>query len=284
MTKEEIQIEQERTKLALLKEELSQKTNSKNNREVFNSVNVTILVALIGFLGTTIISLVNSFEEKDLKQREFEYELIKKSLEQPTLEQRVDLLKFINKIKLIKDKQISISLDSLLENPENIPSISSNVTLGNDPIVVDKEFKNSNNRLSISALEAAKKYIGTKEIDLETIKKFNRGGNNPFWSCSFVCWCFSQNSKGEAPFKFTFAWQFLKSEFVSKKVFKTDFKLIKPGDIYFIQRQNGIVSHGGIVEKVELNQIQGIEGNINNEVARRTRKFEQLNGFVNIQD
>ena len=92
MTNEEILNEQEQVKLNLLKEELKQKINPIVKKENINSVTATILVALIGFLGTTILSLVNSVEDKNLKQREFEYELIKKSLEQPTVEQRVDLL------------------------------------------------------------------------------------------------------------------------------------------------------------------------------------------------
>jgi hypothetical protein len=192
--------------------------------------------------------------------------------------------KFINKIKLINDKDISSSLDSLLENPENIPSISlNNLTFPNDPIKVDTEFKKNDKHFTSSALDAAKKYIGVSEIDTKTISKFNRGGNNPYWSCSFICWCFSQNSKGEPPFNFTYTWYSLKSEFLKRNIFKTNFELIKIGDIYFIER-NGKVSHGGIVEKVENGQVIGIEGNVNNQVVRETVKFEKINGFASISE
>lgn len=67
-------------------------------------------------------------------------------------------------------------------------------------------------------------------------------------------------------------------------MFKTNFSLIKTGDIYFIERQNSVVSHGGIVESVEHGKIVGIEGNVNNQVIRRTLNFEKINGFVSIPE
>lgn len=218
MTKDEIVLEQEKIKLNLLKEELKQKVNLKEKKEIVNSVTATLLVALIGFLGTTIVSLINSVREKDLKQREFEYEIIKNALGEPTEDKRLGLLKFINKMKLIKDDEVSSSLNILLEDPKNIPSISlHNITFPEDPIIVDEEFQKKDRNLSLLALDAAKKYIGVSEVDTKTIAKFNRGGSNPYWSCSFICWCFSQNSNGQPPFKFTYSWRYLTKRIFSSK-------------------------------------------------------------------
>lgn len=288
MTKEELLIEQEKIKLQLLKLDLEEKKNPKKIHSKIDPVLATILVALIGFLGTTVVSVYNSVKEKEFKQKEFETDLIKKSLEQPTKEARIDLLTFINNLKLIKNKEVSSSLDSLLKNPEDIPSISVNSTptFREDPIEVDPEFRNAKDPVSLLALKAAQKNVGVSEDDIQNntgknISKFMRGGSGIPWSCSFVSWCFSQNPKGTPPFKFSHAWVLLRNELKVKKKYSTDLSKIKVGDIYFL-KSSDIPHHGGIVEKVEESSIIGIEGNIDNKVGRKKRNFDAISGIGRI--
>lgn len=285
MTKEELIIEQEKVKLQLLKLDLEEKKDPKKNQLKIDPVLATILVAMIGFLGSTVVSVYNSVQEKEFKQKEFETDLIKKSLEQPTKEARIDLLTFINKLKLIKNQEVSNSLDSLLKKPEDIPSIKvyNGPVFKEDPIEVDPEFKTAKEPISILALKAARKNIGASEDSIQnntgkSISKFVRGGSGIPWSCSFISWCFSQNPKGIPPFKFSHSWGQLKNELILKEKYSTDISKIKVGNIYFLSK----ISHGGIVEKVEKNSIVGIEGNIENKVGRRIRNLKDLSGIGKI--
>lgn len=288
MTKEELLLEQEKIKLKLLKLELEEKKSPKRNSVKIDPVLATILVALIGFLGSTIISVFNTVNEKEFKQKEFEIDLIKKSLEEPTKERRIDLLTFVNDLKLIKNSEISNSLKSLLQNPEKIPAITvyPQSNFKNDPIEVEPEFKTSKDPISLLALKAAQKNVGVSEDSIqsnsgEKISKFIRGGTNIFWSCSFISWCFSQNPQGSPPFNFSYSWDLLRHELQLKNKYSVDLSKIKVGDIYFLKSQ-GISHHGGIVEKVEESSIIGIEGNIDNKVARRKRDFSNIAGIGKI--
>lgn len=105
--------------------EAQKKEAQKSNfLKKFNPVLATILVALIGFLGTTVATIINNSNTNALEQKKYEYELIKKGLEQPTEKERIKFLKTLTSLKLIDNKHMAAALDSLVKNPKSIPYVS----------------------------------------------------------------------------------------------------------------------------------------------------------------
>ena len=95
------------------------------------------MVAIIGFVGTTMATLINSNNSNALEVRKFEFDVIKRGLEQPNQEERIKYLKFLSSLHLIKDKEINAALDSIVLDPETVPDLSSGdskaVPIGSEP-------------------------------------------------------------------------------------------------------------------------------------------------------
>ena len=75
-----------------------------------------VLVAIIGFLGSAIATVINNDNQNKLERRKFESELIKKSLEEQTQDNKIKALKLLSTLRLIKDNEVRIALDSFLSD------------------------------------------------------------------------------------------------------------------------------------------------------------------------
>lgn len=95
---------------------LEEKKEPEKEKKTINPVYATVVVAIIGFLGTTIATIINNSNQHKLEQRKFESELIKKSLEEKTQDDKIKALKLLSTLHLINDNQIRNALDSFLRD------------------------------------------------------------------------------------------------------------------------------------------------------------------------
>jgi hypothetical protein len=103
-------------------------------RPSIDSVLATIIIALIGFFGTTVASIVNNSNSNKLEQRKFEYELIKRGFEISDDVERIKFLKSLTTLKLVHDNEMAIALDSLVDHPEDLPQLTQSIPLA-EPLV-----------------------------------------------------------------------------------------------------------------------------------------------------
>ena len=182
--------------------------------KTFNPLYATILVAIIGFVGTTIGTLINNRNSNALEARKFEFDIIKRGLEQPSQEERVKYLVFLSSLKLIKDNEINAALDSIVLNPETVPNLSlgviKEVPFGSKPLEFNKDIIDSDAR--IGALKAARMEVGHLEDTSfhnggPYVAKYMQGGQGFAWAAGFISWCYSQNLKHECPFKYSYSFE-----------------------------------------------------------------------------
>jgi hypothetical protein len=105
--------------------------------KTFTPVFATVLVAIIGFLGTAIATIINNYNQNLLEQRKFESDLIKKSLEEQSQDNKIKSLKLLTTLHLIKDEDVKLALDKFLidtvsakkELPINLPADSGSIAI-----------------------------------------------------------------------------------------------------------------------------------------------------------
>jgi hypothetical protein len=244
---------------------------SKPEPKKIDPIIATIAVAIIGFIATTIGSIVNNYNVNKLESRKFEFDLIKKGLEQPTEVERVKFLTFVSKLKLIKDYDMTNALDSVIESPDEVPYLMNSQTIpdikpiGSDSIKINPDATEKDYRLG--ALKAARAEVGQIRDDNVTdggpgIRKYLRGGDGHSWAIAFVSWCYAQNISHNSPFKYAYSGASLKSELTKKGwlVAKGSKCILRPGDIYIMDLASRGY-HGGIVDSIiNENEFIGIEG------------------------
>lgn len=278
-----------------MKDENTNKQEMQKNP--LNPLFVTIIVAMIGFIGTTVGTIINNNNVTKLETRKFEFDLIKKGLEQPNIDERMKFLKFICNLKLIKDKDIINAIDSSLDNPEDVPSLSTTSSdssfMGMGPIQIDPKFFDK--IIRISALKAARNEVGNIENLNHRgifVKKYMRDGQGYAWSIGFICWCYSQNKQHNPPFAYVYAGIELERQLRNHGWYKENNGYIpKPGDIYLMKNKNGVSCPGGIVDSVGDDFIKGIEGNVNKDgsdnikgVFYKIRKMNVITGYGHIDE
>ncbi|MBX9732879.1 MAG: CHAP domain-containing protein [Chitinophagaceae bacterium] len=262
--------------------------------KVLDPLITTIIVALIGFIGTTVGTIVNNSNNTALESRKFEFDLIKKGLEQPSEEERVKFLRFLSELKLISNPDMVTAIDNIIENPENVPNLSVAVSQpGQFEIDVKSGVKEKDFR--IGAIGAARGEIGNMEDKTlgnggPHVFKYMRGGQGYGWACGFVSWCYSQNINQKPPFKYCYSTKQLQ-QIIQKKGWYKKSEGYTPveGDIYFIGNTDNIF-HLGIVESVNSDILTGIEGNTNDSgerngkgVFRMKRKLSSIVGYGHIK-
>ena len=297
---DDIIAENEAIRLEILKIELADKSKPQKDKKTIDPVLATIFVALIGFLGTTAVSVYSAKNERNLKQREFEYNLITKALEQPTKSQQISLLKFIDTLKLIKDEEIAQNLKTQLKNPNNIPSISTKAVIDSNyiPIKVDPIFKTLTGPASAIALKVALSEVNASETSdstggLKMIDKYflHKNSRREFggWGCAFVSWCYAQNTSQKPPFSYTGTFMELVYELKSKGMYVNTTKGMKAGDIYFIRPRftgDNAIHFGGIVESINSGYFIAIHANLSNAkhpIFRQKVKISDVIGYGRIK-
>lgn len=104
------------------------------------------------------------------------------------------------------------------------------------------------------------------------------------WCMAFVYWCFNEAAK-----MMSVANPVYKTGGVMMQLAKSKSKIVKkpqPGDVFIMEFGHGL-GHTGIVESINGNVVNTIEGNTNDdgsregyEVARRTRKISSIAAFL----
>jgi hypothetical protein len=297
---EERQIELQENRLELERDKLKkdQEGTHKPVKKI-DPITATIIVALIGFIGTTIGTVWNNRNVAELESRKFEFDLIKKGLEQPNAEERLKYLQFLSKLKLISNNDMNNALNDMASNPEEIPYISSVSEIqykpvGTEPIEINKDALTETN-IRLGALKAARREVGTLEDKSfgnggPAVHKYMLGGQGVGWNTGFVSWCYSQNAKGKSPFKYCYGGAELKAELEKNGWYKASPYRPQPGDIYILQRgSNSYSFHVGIVDSVQADVIKGIEGNVSaqagvmaNGVFFKTRKISDIIGYGHV--
>jgi hypothetical protein len=102
-----------------------EKRLSQKQTKLFNPISATILVAIIGFITTMVVQVINNYNSNKLETRKLEFDVIKKGLEQPTKAEKVKYLQFLSILDLIKDADLRVAIDSTLRDPANLPDLSS---------------------------------------------------------------------------------------------------------------------------------------------------------------
>lgn len=298
-----ILMEEKRLELETQKFELEkQQSESEKKKRKVDPILATILIAVIGFIATTVGNVVNNSDVNKLETRKFEFDLIKKGLEQPTEEERVKFLALLSRLKLVNDENMAKKLDSILQEPSQLPYLATSAAssgnvqqpggLGTEAIQINAHITESSPRLG--AIAAARAEVGQREDPAApnggpAVQKYILGGQGYGWSVGFVSWCYSQNKKGRPPFKYAYSLIALKEELIKNNwwVPKGTDRNLRPGDIYFIQLSSPVPRQCGIVDSV-INKTDfiGIEGNTSVDgsmtgkvVARKHRKIEQCGGF-----
>jgi hypothetical protein len=95
---------------------LEEKKEPVKEKKTINPVYAAIMVAIIGFIGTTVATIINNNNQNKLEQQKFESDLIKKSLEEETQEDKILSLKLLTTLHLIKDSEVKNALDSFLRD------------------------------------------------------------------------------------------------------------------------------------------------------------------------
>jgi len=266
-----IKLREDRLKLKEAKFKLAESAASAAKDEApkktINPIIATIIVAIIGFIATTVGTIVNNSNANKLESRKFEFDLIKKGLEQPSQEERVKFLTFLSKLKLIKDYDMTKALDSVIENPNEVPYlVNTQNSIGSQPIKINANVTEKSFRLG--ALVAARGEIGQREDDKlanggPAVAKYMLGGQGVGWQVGFISWCYSQNVSRKPPFTYAYTGVTLKQVLIKNGWWVPKGQTVTPrlGDIYLRDFGNGRFS-GGIVDSViNTTEFIGIEGN-----------------------
>ena len=108
------------------------------------------------------------------------------------------------------------------------------------------------------------------------------GGTGWPWCAAYCCWLwqkagFTLSYRGAGAYK----WYDEGAQHVGRKIRRDQWAQVIPGDGVVFRVGSG---HIGIVEKVTADAVQSIDGNVSNEVDRRTRPLSSVYGFVGLAE
>lgn len=295
---ERAKLELERTRLELerlrLQVDTANSSPSDSKRYVFNP---TILVALIGVVGTVLAGILQAFNSTSLEREKLRSTLLTKAIELPSREESIKYLLFLRDTKLVDG--IDAPIETYTESPGKLPSTSTEYSLLNPS--VDIELRSAplpTDAGSQRGLRALKRAIG--ELNAGAREFGENGGpwvakyfaplslkvdasNGLPWTMVFVSWCFTED--GKTPFKYSPAVRPVLSEFKERGWLLKPDELPKAGDIVFWARgQNG--GAAAIVHHVSGDKLYTIAGNVGNLVQGSTSQLNKagLLGFGRVPD
>jgi len=295
---ERAKLELDRTRLELerLRSQVDMAYNptSDTNRYVVNS---TILVALIGVIGTVLAGILQASNSTSLEREKLRSTLLTKTIELPTREESVKYLLFLRDTKLVEG--IDAPIETYTEIPGKLPSTSAEYSLKNPPVDLELRsaplptdagsqrglhaLKRAVDELNAGAREYGEnggpwvaKYFAPLSLKVETSNGFP-------WTMVFVNWCFTED--GKTPFKYSPSVRAVFAEFKKKGWLLKPGELPKAGDIVFWERgpNSGAAA---IVHHVSGDLMYTIAGNVGNLVQGSTSVLNKtgLLGFGRVPD
>lgn len=295
---ERAKLELERTRLEL--ERLRSQVDTANS---FTSdtkryvVNPTILVALIGVVGTVLAGILQAFNSTSLEREKLRSTLLIKTIELPNREESIKYLLFLRDAKLVDG--IDAPIETYTEYPGKVPSISTEYSLLNPSVDIElrsaplptdagsqrglRALKRAVEELNAGAREFGvnggpwvAKYFAPSSLSIEA-------SNGLPWTMVFVNWCFTEN--GKTPFKYSPSVHAVLSEFKEKGWLLKPGELPKAGDIVFWGRGQ-YSGAAGIVHHINGNDLYTIAGNVGNLVQGSTSPLNKASilGFGRVPD
>lgn len=300
-------IELERAKLELerarleherLPAELDTQIRPVPDREHY-AINPTVLVALIGVLGTVLAGIFQAYNSTALEREKFRSTLLTKVAEYQSREEAVKYLQFLRDTKLVQD--IDAPIERYEESPDELPTVSAEYSLKNPsvdlelrsaPIPADVGSQRGLRALkrAIAELNAGAREFGdnggpwiAKYFKPSSLSAHVGSSSGLPWTMVFVNWCFTES--GDTPFKYSPSVRAVFAEFKQRGwLLKAD-ELPKAGDVVFWARGE----HSGaaaIVHHVIGNSLYAIAGNVGNLVQGTvdSLKKDNLLGYGRVPD
>lgn len=291
-----LELERTRFELERLRSQVDMASNSTLDTKRY-VVNPTILVALIGVVGTVLAGILQAFNSTSLEREKLRSTLLIKTIELPSREESIKYLLFLRDAKLVDG--IDAPIETYTEYPGKVPSTSTKYSLLNPSVDIEsrstplptdagsqrglRALKRAVDELNAGAREFGEnggpwvaKYFAPLSLSVEA-------SNGLPWTMVFVSWCFTED--GKTPFKYSPSVRAVLSEFKEKGWLLKPGELPKAGDIVFWNRgQNtGAV---GIVHHVSGNDLYTIAGNVGNLVQGSTSPLNKASilGFGRIPD
>lgn len=102
------------------------KTDAAKNTIALSKLTATVLVAVIGVLGTGVGAYLQGWLNLELERQKFESELILRGLDSADPNERANYLSFLVESDLLSSQRLDKAyVDSLLRTPEAIPRVAS---------------------------------------------------------------------------------------------------------------------------------------------------------------
>lgn len=131
-------------------------------------VTATIIAALIGLIGTGIVTIIQNANNNRLENEKFQSQLILKALESPDLDERLKSLHFMTALRLISNDSLISRLNSFArEQPQNIPYIRAATGFpARDELDLamkgENAFENDSLKLALSFIDSAQNAQSSK--------------------------------------------------------------------------------------------------------------------------
>jgi hypothetical protein len=295
---ERAKLELERTRLELerLRSQFDMENISASDTKR-HVVNPTILVALIGVIGTLLVGILQWFNSTSLERERLRSTLLTKTIELPNREESIKYLLFLRDTKLVDG--IDAPIETYTESPVKFPSTSTEYSLLNPSVDIElrsaplpsdagsgrglRALKRAVEELNAGAREFGinggpwvAKYFAPSSLKVEA-------SNGLPWTMVFVSWCFTEDDK--TPYRYSPSVRAVLSEFKEKGWLLKPGELPKAGDIVFwAQGQNSGLA--AIVHHVSGDTLYTIAGNVGNLVQGSTSPLDKagLLGFGRVPD
>jgi len=297
---ERAKIELERVRLELERLRAQAHPESKSPSSTRRaSINPTVLVALIGVVGTVLAGILQAFNSTSLERARLRSTLITKAIELPSREESVKYLQFLRDTKLVEG--IDAPIERYVERPDKVPSVSTEYSLQNPE--VDLELRSAplptdaGSQRGLRALQRAVAELnaGAREFGqnggpwvakyfapTSLASEVGTARGLP-WVMVFVNWCFTED--GKTPFKYSPSVRAVFADFKARGWLLKPDELPKPGDIVFWGhgRQSGSAA---IVHHVSGDSLYTIAGNVGNLVQGTVHPLRKdtLLGFGRVPD
>lgn len=120
---EEFRIKRE--ELELKREELQARLEEQKQKR--RQISFPIIIAVIGILGTGVVTFLQGDQNRVLEKEKFHYQMILRGLEIEDQDGRANYLSFLTEVGLIEPGPLANNIDSLVKDPAKIPLLPSNV-------------------------------------------------------------------------------------------------------------------------------------------------------------
>ena len=293
-----LELERARLELERLRAQVGAGSNPAPDTKRY-TINPTVLIALIGVVGTVLVGILQAINSTALEREKFRSTLLTKTVEFQSRQEAVKYLQFLRDTRLVEG--IDVPIESYVESPDKLPSVSTEYSLRNPS--VDLELRSAPLPTDVGSqrgLRALKRAIA--ELNAGAREFGENGGPwvakyfapSPLapnvdaarglpWIMVFVNWCFTED--GKTPFKYSPSVRAVFTEFKERGWLLKSDELPKAGDIVFWGRGQ-YSGAAAIVHHVSGDSLFTIAGNVGNLVqgAVDPLRKENLLGFGRVPD